>query len=394
MMVYFTGSTYNQIIRECIKKVDELIFEESIDDNQDFYKYMKQNITNLGGVDCLILDVSVCLNTDEEVLSALEMIRTMYDKIKIIVFAPYYKVGNAFLMKCLQMGICNIVNTDDFRQIEIDLTYCLKDGMTYRDAAKFKEVYPEKVVVKHAIKRTVNKRLIGVAGTESNIGTTHSSIVLANYFRRKGFMVALAERAEQKAFVDICKDYDERIFEGGYFTLNGIDFWPDVSDEKMQLIQTHSYNVIVIDFGCYQDINKDAFERCEDRLIITGAKPWEMESINRIFSMASKDVLRKYVFLFNFTPQRDYEAIQKGMDELSVYFLNYMEDPFMAFDFPGGDEIFEAILPEETQKEEKRGMISKIFKKSKRQNTATEHGPLESCSVPKQCVSEMNGPQT
>lgn len=372
MITYFTGSTYNQVIQSSIGETEELVYEPQIEEDQDFNKYVKQNLMNLTGIDCLILDTSVCLNTDEELLSALEMIRTMYDAIRLIIFAPYKVTGDKFLTSCLAMGITNIINTDDFNEIRDQLKYCIQKGMTYRDAVKYKESHPDKVIVKH-VRRTVNKRMIGVAGAESNIGVTHSAIVLANYFRKKGFMVALAEVNDSGAFKEICEDFEESMFDDGYYTMNGVDFYPDMihqdtetkmDEEKMQVLQTRSYNVIILDFGVYSGQNREAFERCEDKIIIAGSKSWELEAVNRIFANASKDVLLKYVFCFNFTVRREYEAIRKGMGELqSVHFLKYSEDPFMESDFPDGDEIFADILPEEPEEEEKKGIVSKIFRR-------------------------------
>lgn len=65
--------------------------------------------------------------------------------------------------------------------------------MSYRDAAKYKDSVPEKISVKHT-RKTVMKRMIGIAGTCENIGVTHNAIVLANFFRQKGYMVALVEK--------------------------------------------------------------------------------------------------------------------------------------------------------------------------------------------------------
>lgn len=365
MVTYFTGTTFNQVIQGCIDETNELVYQPKIEEDQDFLKHIKQNLNGLSGVDCLILDTSVCINTDAELLDALEMIRTMYDTIRIIVFAPYRATGDRFLTSCLNMGIMNIINSDDFNEIREELKYCVVKGKTYREAVKYKEGHPEKVVVKRA-KRAVNKRMIGVAGSESNIGTTHSIIVLANYFRKKGFMVSVAEVNDSGAFQTICQEFGESMFEEGYFTMNGIDFYPDVDEEKLQDVQKRSYNVILLDFGAYSVDNRDAFERCEDKIIIAGSKPWELEAVNHIFANASKDVLMKYVFCFNFTQEKDYQAIRSGMGELeSVHFLNYSEDPFADYSFPDGDEIFMDILPEEPEEEQKQGIFSKLLFRKK-----------------------------
>lgn len=366
MTIYFTGSTFNQVIKESVLEVNALLYEPVIDDNQYFHKYIKKNIVGLSGIDALILDTSVCLDTEHEILEALEMVRTMYDRTKLIVFAPYKMIGDKFLTDCLNMGITNIISTNDFNEVKKELVYCLSEGMTYRDAVKYKEYQPDKVVVKHAVKRAVNKRMIGMIGTESNIGVTHNAFILANYFRKRGFMVAVAECNASGAFEGIREAYEESLFEEGYFTIGGIDLYPAVDDARMQKLLSHSYNVIIVDFGVYSQQNKDAFERCEDKLLITGSKPWEMDAINNIFVWASKDVLGKYVFCFNFTQEKDYEEIRKGMGELKdVYFLKYLEDPFAESDFSGADVIFADILPEEPQ-EEKRTLFGVLRKGKKK----------------------------
>lgn len=389
MITYFTGSTFNQVIQSSIDEIDELTYNPQIEDEQDFQKYVKHNLTALAGVDCLILDISICINTDDELLNALEMIRTMYDDMRIIIFAAYRDIGDKFLVNCFNMGILNIINTDDFNEIRVELKHCMQEGKTYRESVKFKDGHPEKVVVKR-VKRAVNKRMLGVAGAESNIGTTHSAIILANYFRKKGFMVALAEMNFSGAFEAIRDAYEESMFAEGYYTMYGIDFYPNmllkdenediqtaeqkesgawnIDEEKMQVIQSHSYNVIILDYGVYNTQNKHAFERCEDKIIIAGSKPWELEAVNNIFGNASKDVLLKYVFCFNYTVAKERDAIRKGMGELqSVHFLDYAEDPFSCSNFPDGDDIFLDILPEEPEEEEKKGIFAKMLKKKEKE---------------------------
>lgn len=368
MIIYFTGRTFNQVIQKCIEDIGELVFEPQVEENQDFLKFIKQKIAGLSAIDYLVLDTSVCLNTDDEILSALEMLRTMYDEIRIIIFAPYRPTGDKFLASCLQMGITNIINTDDFNELNDQLLFCITKGMTYRDAVKYKKTAPEKVIVKH-VKKAVNKRMIGIAGAQSNIGVTHSIIILANFFRKKGFMVAVVEMNDSQAFNAICSDFDEKKFEEGYFSMNGIDFYPaeqSEEDERMQLIQSHSYNVILFDFGVYGTHNREAFERCEDRIVIAGSKSWELDELNYVFANASKDILLKYVFVFNFTMEKEYALIRKGMEELeNVHFLKYEPDPYNANEFPDGDEIFESILPDEPEEEEKKGFMKKLLNREK-----------------------------
>ena len=50
------------------------------------------------------------------------------------------------------------------------------------------------------------------------------------------------------------------------------------------MVQEHPYNVILMDFGCLTEENKDAFERCEDQLLIAGdTSVGKWRDTNRIF---------------------------------------------------------------------------------------------------------------
>lgn len=377
MVAYFSGSTFGQTIENAIEETGKLVFCKELSDELDIHKYMKQNITKFEGVEELILDTSICTNLDDEIVETLEMVRTMYDSMKIIVFAPYKEDGDEFLTKCFNMGILNIINCDDFCEIRNEFLLCINHGKTYRDAVKYKETKREKIVIKHEVKRAVNKRMVGIAGTEENIGVTHNAIILSNYFRKQGYRIALVEMNESGAFQSIANDFGERLINEEYFTLSGVDYYPNGSEEKIVEILARSYNLIIFDLGEYEKCNRMVFERCEDRIIIAGSKPWELEKLDKVFEIASDETLPKYIFCFNFTQKKDWPAIIEGMGELNnVSFMEYTEDPFSNSNFAGADEIFKDCLPERTE-EKKRGIVNQLAEKLKPKRKKKEAGGLE-----------------
>lgn len=372
MILYFSGPTFQHVILEVIEKTNQMAFPTETSNEIDLLKTVRQNITKYDGIDILIVDDSVCVqNTEEELLAALEMLRSMYDRMRIIILAPYRQEGDDFLTKCLQMGIVNIINTDDFLEIRQQLEHCMVEGMTYREAVRFKESKRDKVIVRHEIKRTVNKRMIGIAGSERHIGVTHHAVVLASFFRKQGFMVAMAEMNPSGAFDRICDDYEEKKFRDGYFTLNGIDFYANFDADMLPGILEHSYNIVILDMGVYERCDRTLFERCEDRIVIAGAKPWELPAMDKVFGMASRDALMKYIFCFNFVQPSDFQSIREGMGEIeNVHFLDYTADPFSASAFADAEDIFADCLPEKEEKV-KRGLLVQL-KARKRKGAKNE----------------------
>lgn len=365
MIIYLANPTFDQTIAGAIEETEQIVFSKIVENDVDFAKYIKTNIAQFGQIDMIIVDLSACRNTDEEIIKAVEMVRSMYDNLRIIIFAAYKKAGDDVLLQCCNMGIWNIITTDDFREIREELIQCITVGKTFSQALKYKDAKTD-VTIKHE-KKTVYKKLIAVAGSETNIGVTHNAIVLANYLRKKGFMVALAEMNDSVAFEAICKDYDEKQFAEGYYTMGGVDYWPAVDTECLVQIMEHSYNFIVLDMGAYTGCDRIIWEKADEKIIISGSKAWEMDQTNSVFANASQEALKSYIFCFNFTQAQDYDAIREGMRQLkreNVHFLKYLEDPFSNYDFSDGDEIFANYLPDDEEPEETKKSFFKRMRKN------------------------------
>ena len=366
MIIYLASPTFDQTIVSAIDETEQIVFSKIVEQDIDFAKYIKTNIAQFGQIDMIIVDLSACRNTDEEIIKAVEMVRSMYDSLRIIIFAAYKKAGDDVLTNCCNMGIWNIITTDDFRKIREELKECITTGKTFSQALKYIHAKPE-VTIKHE-RKTVYKKLIAVAGSEPNIGVTHNAIVLANYLRKKGFMVAIAEMNKSGAFDAICSAYDEKKFAEGYYTMYGVDYYPCTDEKRLVQIMEHSYNFIVLDMGAYTGCDRVLLERSDEKIIITGSKAWEMDQTNSVFENASKEALKSYIFCFNFTQKQDYNAIREGMQQLqreNVHFLKYSEDPFSNHDFSDGDEIFANYLPDDEEPEETK---KSFFKKRMRKN--------------------------
>lgn len=367
MTVYITGSTYFQIIKNTAESAGELAMQAEISEEIDFYKYIKGNIAKLDGAEKLIIDLSVCQNTDEEIVKALEMLRSLYDSLRIIVFAPYLETGSELLMQCFSMGILNIINTDDFNEIRKELEECLTAGKKFKDSVKYKELKAEKLDIKHEVKKTVNNHLVGIAGSEHRIGVTHTAFLLANFLRKKGFMVALLEMNRSGAFQSIQEGFEEKEHEDGHFTLNGIDIYKQADARKLGTVMEKAYNFILLDFGEYADSDLVTLHKCSEKIIVSGSKPWEIESVNRIFEMEEQEVLKEYIFYFNFSPEREQEDIRKGMSVIkNVHFLDIDNDLFSPESLlPDAEEVFQKYLPERIEEDRKTSFF-KFGKKKKK----------------------------
>lgn len=358
MIFYIASSTYQEVIARTIRE-EELILQDSECSNEIYLnKYVRSNISKLTSLEEIVIDISALQDTDEEIQTALDMIRFMAYGIRIIIVAPNRKDGDALLAKCFQMGIYDIINTDDFLELKEELRLCLRQGKKYADAVKYKEGNEqETAVIKTEIKQKVSKVLVEIAGSEARIGTTHNTIILANYLRKKGYMVAIAEMNMSGAFKQIQENFCEKVFDDKYFSIGGVDFYPDSDSNQLASILGKSYNFILADFGDFTECDRVNFNKADVQIIIAGSKAWEITDVNRIFAMVDEETFKNYNYCFNFTVEKNHKDIVKSMKGVErVYFLKITEDPFTTYEFPGAEKILAEYMPIMT-KSKKRGLF-------------------------------------
>lgn len=364
MVFYVASNTYKEIISRTIVETEEILVGAECGDEIFLLKYVKENISQLSNLDAFIVDISCCQDVDDEIIQALETFRIMSDETKIILLAPNRSEGDDLLTKCFQMSIYNIICTDDFLEIKEQLEYCIRTGMQYKDAIRFKDMKAQdKVIIKKEVKQVVSKVMIGIAGSSARIGVTHNAVVLANYLRSRGYMVAIAEYNHSRAFKDIQESFDEKLLDGSYFTIAGVDYYPESDTDRIGSILGKSYNFILIDFGSFVECDRVTFNKSDVRIIIAGSKPWEVNLVNSIFELTAKETLMQYHFCFNFTAVKDQKEIRDSMGEISsVYFLKYTEDPFSSHDFTAAEKILKEYMPIKIS-EEKRGIFRRRHEK-------------------------------
>lgn len=364
MIIYIASNTYQNIISTAVRESGQLLETGECVANFVLKKYVNENYTRFASpnLECFILDTTALEFIEEEVLQTLDSVRTTNDKLRIILVAANRSYGDRFLKKCAQMGIYNIIVSDDFNEIKNELLYCIQTGKQYKDAVKFIDYeIEENIVVKTEIKQTVNKVVLGIAGSQPRIGVTHYTIMLATYLRKRGYMVAVVEYNLQKAFESICESAGCKYFpEEGYFNFEGIDYYPSASQERLAGAIGKCYNFILVDFGEFHTCDQITYNKSDVKFILAGAKPWEVERVNQIFSQVSKETLTTYQYIFNFTDPKDRKDIEEGMSILNqVFFIEYAINPFTFHELQDVENILKEYMPVKIEERKKKGLFRK-----------------------------------
>lgn len=362
MIFYIASQALKPIVSNSIQETDMILVGSECSNEFFLLKYVKENISNssFSGLDIFIIDTCALKDTDEDIIQAFEMLRIMSSDLRIVVLATNRCEGDELLRQCFNMSIYDIITTDDFLKIKEELCISITEGRRYRDALPFKDTITEDPT-KYEMKQNVDQIMIAVAGSEQRIGVTHNVIVLANYLRKRGYLVAVAEMNQSNDFEKIRKSFVEPIIDESYFTLKGIDYY---RYGEFQKVLEKPYNFIIVDFGLYEKCSIEAYQSSEVQIIIAGAKPWEIDNVASIFKMTEEEILKEYHYCFNFVLASHQDDIRDGMEVLkNVYFTNYTDDPFFYAEFAGAEIILKEYLPVEVVKEKEK---SSIFKKKRK----------------------------
>lgn len=361
MVFCFCSTQYQPMINKIMAETDQVCVGQEVGADLHVKKYIRESITQFEQIDILLIDMTAVRDTDEEIMQSIEALRIMDYKTRCIILAPYKQEGDKFLKDCFFAGIYDMVTTDEYLQMAEDLRLCFSEGMRYKDALRYRDMAEEPVQETMA----VQKILIGISGAGKRMGSTHNSIVLANFLRENNQMVAVMEMNASNTFKTFCEAQKAKLFDDGYFSLKGVDFYPECDRERVTAIAGKLYNFILLDFGNYQEADKVLFNKCDVRIYFVGTKPWELGGLEEIFREQDEDVLKKCHFCFLGTTSRKLQKeIFSHMEPLeNVWFPEYTEDPFETTMFPEGQQIFADYLRNVKTAERKKGFLDRMIKK-------------------------------
>lgn len=109
-------------------------------------------------------------------------------------------------------------------------------------------------------------------------------------------MTAVLEYAQRPALQSVCEATGASFYNEGYFSLKGVDYYPECDRERLTAVAGRLYDYIIMDFGNYADADQILFNKCDVRIIISGSKPWELANLEEVFRSQEEEVLKKYHF--------------------------------------------------------------------------------------------------
>lgn len=350
--IVFSSPLYREIIYSSLNK-NEVIFVEPVNEDEKLLAgYLRQGTLELGHYDAFIIDLGSLKDTDEQIVESIEAIRFLDDTVRIIIIVSTRSNCGGLLQKCFLNGIYNIIKAEDYIHVRENLERCILEGMSYKDALSFREVNEKSKKVEAAFEvEAFNRKKIAFLGSQHRMGTTHCILTAAFTLRKNGYLVAVVGGSNAEDYLRLMSSYEQQLEEDGHFSIDAIDFWPELSEIKEG---RDAYNFILYDCGAMDTLSspwREQFISAEQRILIIGSKPWEMPGVAEVLNNFQGEDVR---YLFNLVNHDMKKELRKMLTAAGVqngiYFMDYREDFFSV------SEVIKELL-QIVPKKVKRGLF-------------------------------------
>jgi len=237
------------------------------------------------------------------------------------------------------------------RRIKRIINKCLKYNPSQRYSG-IKALYKELSALRKSQVLNFSKKTItiAVAGAQSRIGVTHFAFRLCCYYRDINYKCLYIERNANGCVRAIKNRYYGGMAAKGIYMLNGIALQ---AYSRRESIPT-DYRVVVMDFGILAEDNIAEFLVADIKLLLLGAKDWELDCSERVLKLTAgkKDI----VYLFSFMNGRQFCSAVKNMNKAVCYRIPYEPDPFAPVSQKNEMELFEELTAIHCKRKTKRAL--------------------------------------
>lgn len=313
--------------------------------------------------DYVIYDLE-CFNDEaEDIASELRTVANYWEAVPIA-YMPSFIKGSVMAQALLAQDIRYYISSGDAADLKKQLSNTISG---YYDIHKRQEVQEAE-----EYQQTMNLQMekchsVGVAGTQSRIGTTTQAIQIVQYLKAKGYKACYIELNHTEYL-----DFSPRSGEiQGATLVEKYRLWNELpkhsaqklsykgvemfsGQEQLSELKNQNYDFYVYDYGSFmeREFDRTAFLKDDVKIIVAGAKAQEFDYLDRFLSVPSyKDV----GVILSFVPEEEQSEVMKPIAQTKDWgqeggrafaFAKYTPNPFLLSDM----EMYEKLIPiEETE---------------------------------------------
>lgn len=162
-----------------------------------------------------------------------------------------------------------------------------------------------------------------VAGVQKRIGTSHLCFRFCNYLTQGASRCLYVEENDSGCVRSIRKRYGYIEQKDGILQIGSI---PMVANEerKEAIYNMKQYDFIIKDFGCLTKDNLPTYLKADVKLLVLGAKDWELGHAEQVLEMVAE--YKEIIYLFNYLDGKMFQQVMKSMDHRYCHRIPYSPD--------------------------------------------------------------------
>jgi serine/threonine-protein kinase len=136
---------------------------------------------------------------------------------------------------------------------------------------------------------------------------------------------------------------------GGIHIIEGI---PMLADGVSRMPELEYYQYLIQDFGCLTSENMARYLNADVKLLVLGAKDWELKYAEQVIEMTAE--YKDIIYLFNYMDGRQFQYIINNMNRKCCYRIPYEPNTFANISSKNEMDFFHNLF------EYKKGMIQRV----------------------------------
>ncbi len=185
---------------------------------------------------------------------------------------------------------------------------------------------------------------IAIAGSQTRIGVTHLSLRLCKYLssQRQKYLYMENNNSGCVGLIKCC--YEEVNLKDEVFLIDGI---PMLSQKHYVRQSLEDYQFILQDMGCLTKDNLEEFLSADIKLLILGAKEWELKKSEQIINLTAE--YEDIAYLFNYIDGRQFQEVMMSMEGRKCFRIPYEPNPFAKMKYKSEGEFYEDLISVSTR---------------------------------------------
>lgn len=180
---------------------------------------------------------------------------------------------------------------------------------------------------------------LSIAGSQHRIGTTHTSLLIASYINKYIANSIYIEENNNRVVKSIINRNKKIKVKKEVYTLHDCNMTKGVGIDSSVLA---NYQIIVKDYGVLTQDNLVDFLRGDIRLLILGAKEWELSDSEKVLNEVME--YKEIIYLFNYVDGKMFREAVHCMNGNSCCRIPYIVNPLKATHNESIYELMEEVL--------------------------------------------------